>query len=151
MKVNNLNKDVRTATITCDILNCDGKFTLRVVDKKGKVKTKEIVIKSVFPSYYGTYKDDLTMEDILASNKIIIDGQKNQHIEMTYTNSKVFFAYPKVFGELVDIKDHNGFSYFDDFIFDNTFAHAGTSYNVYKLDFRASVPRITYSLIFKKV
>ena len=150
VKVNNLNKDVRTATITCDILNCDGKFTLRVVDKKGKVKTKEIVIKSVFPSYYGTYENDLTMEDILASNKIIIDGQKNQHIEMTYTNSKVFFAYPKSFGDLVDIKDHNGFSYFDDFIFDNTFSHSGTSYNVYKLDFRASVPRITYSLIFKK-
>ena len=150
VKVNNLNKDVRTATITCDILNCDGKFTLRVADRKGKVKTKEIVIKSVFPSYYGTYKDDLTTEDIIGGNKIIIDGEKNQHIEMTYTNSKVFFAYPKVFGELVDIKDHNGFSYFDDFIFDDTFAHSGTSYNVYKLDFRASVPRITYSLIFKK-
>ena len=76
---------------------------------------------------------------------------KNITINMNYTNSKIFFAYPKVFGELVDIKDNNGLSYFNDFIYNGTdYATGGTSYNVYMLDEKATCKNISYSLIFKK-
>jgi hypothetical protein len=141
--------DSREITITTNI-NTDTDITLTVVDEKGIEKKSIIPIKFVFPSYYGTYENTLSIDNIRSGNKIIMDN-KNTTIDMNYTNSKIFFAYPKVFGELVDIKDNNGLSYFNDFIYNGTdYATGGTSYNVYMLDEKATCKNISYSLIFKK-
>ena len=141
--------DSREITITTNI-NTDTDIVLTVVDEKGVEKKSIIPIKFVFPSYYGTYENTLSVDNIRNGNKIIMDN-KNTTINMNYTNSKIFFAYPKVFGELVDIKDNNGLSYFNDFIYNGTdYATGGTSYNVYMLDEKATCKNISYSLIFKK-
>lgn len=141
--------DGREITITTNI-NTDTDIVLTVVDEKGVEKKSIIPIKFVFPSYYGTYENTLSVDNIRNGNKIIMDN-KNITINMSYTNSKIFFAYPKVFGELVDIKDNNGLSYFNDFIYNGTdYATGGTSYNVYMLDEKATCKNISYSLIFKK-
>ena len=141
--------DSREITITTNI-NTDTDIVLTVVDEKGVEKKSIIPIKFVFPSYYGTYENTLSVDNIRNGNKIIMDN-KNITIDMSYTNSKIFFAYPKVFGELVDIKDNNGLSYFNDFIYNGTdYATGGTSYNVYMLDEKATCKNISYSLIFKK-
>ena len=141
--------DSREITITTNI-NTDTDIVLTVVDENGVEKKSIIPIKFVFPSYYGTYENTLSVDNIRNGNKIIMDN-KNITIDMSYTNSKIFFAYPKVFGELVDIKDNNGLSYFNDFIYNGTdYATGGTSYNVYMLDEKATCKNISYSLIFKK-
>ena len=141
--------DRREITITTNI-NTDTDIVLTVIDEKGVEKKSIIPIKFVFPSYYGTYENTLSVDNIRNGNKIIMDN-KNITINMSYTNSKIFFAYPKVFGELVDIKDNNGLSYFNDFIYNGTdYATDGTSYNVYMLDEKATCKNISYSLIFKK-
>ena len=139
----------REITISTNI-NTDTDIILTVVDENGVEKKSIIPIKFVFPSYYGTYENTLSVDNIRNGNKIIMDN-KNTTIDMSYTNSKIFFAYPKVFGELVDIKDNNGLSYFNDFIYNGTdYATGGTSYNVYMLDEKATCKNISYSLIFKK-
>ena len=144
-----ISADSREITISTNI-NTDTDIVLTVVDEKGIEKKSIIPIKFVFPSYYGTYENTLSVDNIRNGNKIIMDN-KNITIDMSYTNSKIFFAYPKVFGELVDIKDNNGLSYFNDFIYNGTdYATGGTSYNVYMLDEKATCKNISYSLIFKK-
>lgn len=144
-----ISTDSREITISTNI-NTDTDIVLTVVDEKGVEKKSIIPIKFVFPSYYGTYENTLSVDNIRNGNKIIMDN-KNTTINMNYTNSKIFFAYPKVFGELVDIKDNNGLSYFNDFIYNGTdYATGGTSYNVYMLDEKATCKNISYSLIFKK-
>lgn len=144
-----ISTDSREITITTNI-NTDTDIVLTVVDENGVEKKSIIPIRFVFPSYYGTYENTLSVDNIRNGNKIIMDN-KNTTINMNYTNSKIFFAYPKVFGELVDIKDNNGLSYFNDFIYNGTdYATGGTSYNVYMLDEKATCKNISYSLIFKK-
>ena len=141
--------DSREITITTNI-NTDTDIVLTVVDEKGVEKKSIIPIKFVFPSYYGVYNNNLNVDIMRNGTKILMNGE-NKTIDMSYTNSKIFFAYPKVFGELVDIKDNNGLSYFNDFIYNGTdYATGGTSYNVYMLDEKATCKNISYSLIFKK-
>ena len=145
----NISVDTREIVIQKEI-NTDIDIVLTVIDEKGIEKKSIIPIRFVFPSYYGTYENTLSVDNIKNGNKIIMDN-KNTTIDMSYTNSKIFFAYPKVFGELVDIKDNNGLSYFNDFIYNSTdYAMNGTSYNVYILDEKATCKNISYSLIFKK-
>ena len=144
-----LSVDDRQVTITTSISN-DTNIRLNVVDEKGVEKESVISLKFVFPSYYGYYEDELYVDDITKWAKIIMDN-KNKTIDMAYTNKKIFFAYPKVFGKLVDIKDNNGLSYLNDFIYNGTdYAVNGTNYNVYMLNERATVKNISYSLIFEK-
>lgn len=141
--------DSREITISTNINN-DTDIILTVVDENGIEKKSIIPIKFVFPSYYGVYDDKLNVDIMRNGTKILIN-KENKTIDMSYTNSKIFFAYPKVFGELVDIKDNNGLSYFNDFIYNGTdYSTSGTSYNVYMLDEKATCKNISYSLIFKK-
>lgn len=144
-----ISTDSREITISTNI-NTDTDIILTVVDENGVEKKSTIPIKFVFPSYYGVYDDKLNVDIMRNGTKILIN-KENKTINMSYTNSKIFFAYPKVFGELVDIKDNNGLSYFNDFIYNSTdYAMNGTSYNVYILDEKATCKNISYSLIFKK-
>ena len=144
-----ISTDSREITISTNINN-DTDIILTVVDENGVEKKSTIPIKFVFPSYYGVYDDKLNVDIMRSGTKILIN-KENKTIDMSYTNSKIFFAYPKVFGELVDIKDNNGLSYFNDFIYNGTdYSTSGTSYNVYMLDEKATCKNISYSLIFKK-
>ena len=144
-----LSENDREITINKTI-SSDTDFILTVIDERGIEKKSVVSLKFVFPSYYGTYNDILNVNDITSGNKIIIEN-KDTTINMSYTNSKIFFAYPKSFGKLIDIKDGNGLSYINDFIYDGTnFGMNGTSYNVYKLDERATVESISFSFIFEK-
>ena len=144
-----ISTDSREITISTNI-NTDTDIILTVVDENGVEKKSTIPIRFVFPSYYGVYDDKLNVDIMRNGTKILINGE-NKTINMSYINSKIFFAYPKVFGELVDIKDNNGLSYFNDFIFNSTdYSANGTSYNVYMLDEKATCKNISYSLIFKK-
>ena len=144
-----ISADSREITISTNINN-DTDIILTVVDENGVEKKSTIPIKFVFPSYYGVYDDKLNVDIMRNGTKILIN-KENKTIDMSYTNSKIFFAYPKVFGELVDIKDNNGLSYFNDFIYNGTdYSTSGTSYNVYMLDEKATCKNISYSLIFKK-
>lgn len=141
--------DSREITISTNI-NTDTDIILTVVDENGVEKKSIIPIRFVFASYYGVYDDKLNVDIMKNGTKILIN-KENKTIDMSYINSKIFFAYPKVFGELVDIKDNNGLSYFNDFIFNSTdYSANGTSYNVYMLDEKATCKNISYSLIFKK-
>ena len=143
-----LSVENREVTINKTI-NKDIDFTLTVTDENGIEKSKTVSIRFIQASYYGVYEGDLTEEKIKAGNKIIILNE-NQTVDMVYEDKKVFFAYPKIFGELVDIKDGNGLSYFGDFTLDSTWGFNGTSYYVYKLEDEASVNSITFSFIFAK-
>ena len=144
-----ISTDSREITISTNI-NTDTDIILTVVDENGVEKKSIIPIRFVFPSYYGVYDDKLNVDIMRNGTKILIN-KENKTIDMSYTNSKIFFAYPKVFGELVDIKDNNGLSYFNDFIYNGTdYSTNGTSYNVYILDEKATCKNISYSLIFKK-
>ena len=144
-----ISTDSREITISTNI-NTDTDIILTVVDENGIEKKSIIPIKFVFASYYGVYDDKLNVDIMRNGTKILIN-KENKTIDMSYINSKIFFAYPKVFGELVDIKDNNGLSYFNDFIFNSTdYSANGTSYNVYMLDEKATCKNISYSLIFKK-
>lgn len=144
-----ISTDSREITISTNI-NTDTDIILTVVDENGVEKKSIIPIRFVFPSYYGVYDDKLNVDIMRNGTKILIN-KENKTIDMSYINSKIFFAYPKVFGELVDIKDNNGLSYFNDFIYNGTdYSTSGTSYNVYMLDEKATCKNISYSLIFKK-
>ena len=144
-----ISADRREITISTNINN-DTDIILTVIDENGVEKKSIIPIKFVFPSYYGVYDDKLNVDIMRNGTKILIN-KENKTIDMSYTNSKIFFAYPKVFGELVDIKDNNGLSYLNDFIYNGTdYSTNGTSYNVYMLDEKATCKNISYSLIFKK-
>jgi hypothetical protein len=59
----------------------------------------------------------------------------------------VFYAYPKAYGTLRDIKDGNGFSYINDFI-KSEMTLKGVTYYVYTIKDRASATGITFTFSF---
>lgn len=121
-------------------------FTLTVSDEKGAKDSSSITIYFVNPFYYGTFSDTLTVSGIISQNKLV-QTKGNKSITLSYQDKKVFFAYPKSYGALRDIKDNNGFSYIKDFTI-NEMTINGTLYYVYTLDESASVDNITYSFSF---
>ena len=152
-RVEGYDREILTTTrelIIPNRINSNKDFTLVVEDEKGVIKTSTISIKFVFPVYYGSFFNTLDVDIIQRGNKILTN-KEDKTIDMSYTNSKIYFAIPKDLGILADIKDGNGLSYIDDFILNETdYSLNGTSYNVYTLENKATVKRISYSLIFKK-
>ena len=152
-KVEGYNGEILTTTrelIIPNRINSNKDFTLVVEDEKGVIKTSTVSINFVFPVYYGSFLNTLDVDIIQSGNKILTN-KEDKTIDMSYTNSKIYFAIPKDLGMLADIKDGNGLSYIDDFILNEIdYSFNGTSYNVYTLENKATVKRISYSLIFKK-
>lgn len=123
-------------------------FTLTVTDEK-VTKEKSITIQFVQPYLYGSFTEENILLDTVKNGNKIIDVKNNQTIKLTYTDASVFFAYPSVYGELENIKDGNGLSYFDDFTLQTTSLN-GENYNIYILQEKATVSNISFSFIFKK-
>ena len=121
-------------------------FTLTVTDEKGNVKTANTTIHFVYPFYYGTYSDVLTSQDILSQNKLL-QIKSNKTVVMSYEDKKVFFTYPKSYGNLKDIVDGSGFSYINDFTL-SEISIKNVAYNLYSLEEKASVTDITYTFMF---
>lgn len=123
-------------------------FILTVTDEK-VTKEKAITIQFVYPYLYGSFTEENLLLNTLENGNKIIDVKNNQTIKLSYTDASVFFAYPSSYGNLEDIKDGNGLSYFDDFIL-QTSSIRGENYNVYILQEKATVSNISFSFIFGK-
>jgi hypothetical protein len=145
--MDDLSSDTRNYTIG-NQYTTNKTFTLTVTDEK-TTKQKSITIQFVRPYLYGTFTENSLALSTLNTGNKIIDIKNNQTIKLTYKDASVFFAYPSVYGELEDIKDNNGLSYFDDFTLQTTSLN-GENYNIYILQEKATVSNISFSFIFKK-
>ena len=75
------------------------------------------------------------------------DMKSNKTIKLTYTDKKVFFATPKIYGEIKDIKDNSGFNYTKEFT-RNEMAIKDVLYYVYTLEDKASVTDISFTFSY---
>ena len=121
-------------------------FTLSVTDSKNNVRSSSITFTFVYPFYYGTFTNSLTETDI--KNKVkLVELKNNKTLTLTYNDMKVFYAYPKAYGELKSIKDGNGFEYLNDFNKEEMNINS-IPYYVYKIKNKASVSQIKYTFSF---
>lgn len=121
-------------------------FTLSVTDSKNNIRSSSITFTFVYPFYYGTFTNSLTEADI--KNKVkLVELKNNKTLTLTYNDMKVFYAYPKAYGELKSIKDGNGFEYLNDFNKEEMNINS-IPYYVYKIKNKASVSQIKYTFSF---
>lgn len=109
----NLNNEVVEASLrTKEIssISTNTTFTLKAKSTGGIEKTSTATIKFVSPSYYGVV-DTLTptAEVIKALTKKIKDGKAFTYDNISLSDSRTCYAYPKAFGEISSVKDGNGF------------------------------------------
>lgn len=121
-------------------------FTLSVTDSKNNVRSSSITFTFVYPFYYGTFTNSLTEADIKNEVKLV-ELKNNKTLTLTYNDMKVFYAYPKAYGELKSIKDGNGFEYLNDFNKEEMNINS-IPYYVYKIKNKASVFQIKYTFSF---
>lgn len=121
-------------------------FTLSVTDSKNNVRSSSITFTFVYPFYYGTFTNSLTEADIKNEVKLV-ELKNNKTLTLTYNDMKVFYAYPKAYGELKSIKDGNGFEYLNDFNKEEMNINS-IPYYVYKIKNKASVSQIKYTFSF---
>ena len=121
-------------------------FTLSVTDSKNNVRSSSITFTFVYPFYYGTFTNSLTEADIKNEVKLV-ELKNNKTLTLTYNDMKVFYAYPKAYGELKSIKDGNGFEYLNDFNKQEMNINS-VPYYVYKIKNKASVSQIKYTFSF---
>lgn len=121
-------------------------FTLSVTDSKNNVRSSSITFTFVYPFYYGTFTNSLTETDIKNEVKLV-ELKNNKTLTLTYNDMKVFYAYPKAYGELKSIKDGNGFEYLNDFNKEEMNINS-IPYYVYKIKNKASVSQIKYIFSF---
>ena len=121
-------------------------FTLSVTDSKNNVRSSSITFTFVYPFYYGTFTNSLTEADIKNEVKLV-ELKNNKTLTLTYNDMKVFYAYPKAYGELKSIKDGNGFEYLKDFNKEEMNINS-IPYYVYKIKNKASVSQIKYTFSF---
>jgi hypothetical protein len=121
-------------------------FTLSVTDSKNNVRSSSITFTFVYPFYYGTFTNSLTEADIKNEVKLV-ELKNNKTLTLTYNDMKVFYAYPKAYGELKSIKDGNGFEYLNDFNKEKMNINS-IPYYVYKIKNKASVSQIKYTFSF---
>lgn len=121
-------------------------FTLSVTDSKNNVRSSSITFTFVYPFYYGTFTNSLTETDIKNEVKLV-ELKNNKTLTLTYNDMKVFYAYPKAYGELKSIKDGNGFEYLNDFNKEEMNINS-IPYYVYKIKNKASVSQIKYTFSF---
>lgn len=125
----------------------DSTTTFELVAKDDSVtKNASITLSFVHPYYYGTFDNDLLISTIKTQNKLIQE-KSNKSVTMSYTDKKIFFAYPNEYGDLKEVRDNNGFNYISDFI-KETMTIDSILYNVYTLNEKATVSNITYSFNF---
>lgn len=134
-----------TATYT-ETLSSTKTFTLKVTDVKNATATASVTIYFVSPIYYGVYSGALSESFISSQNKLV-QTKGNKSVTLTYNDKKVFYAYPKAYGTLRDIKDGNGFSYINDFT-RSEMTIKGVVYYVYTIKDRASATGITFTFSF---
>lgn len=121
-------------------------FTLSVTDSKNNIRSSSITFTFVYPFYYGTFTNSLTEADI--KNKVkLVELKNNKTLTLTYNDMKVFYTYPKAYGELKSIKDGNGFEYLNDFNKEEMNINS-IPYYVYKIKNKASVSQIKYTFSF---
>ncbi len=121
-------------------------FTLSVTDSKNNIRSSSITFSFVYPFYYGTFTNSLTEAAI--KNKVkLVELKSNKTLTLTYNDMKVFYAYPKAYGELKSIKDGNGFEYLNDFNKEEININS-IPYYVYKIKNKASVSQIKYTFSF---
>ena len=121
-------------------------FTLAVTDSKNNTRSSSITFSFVYPFYYGTFTDSLT-EAAIKNEVKLVELKNNKTLTLTYNDMKVFYAYPKTYGELKSIKDGNGFEYLNDFDKEEININS-VPYYVYKIKNKASVSQIKYTFSF---
>ncbi len=121
-------------------------FTLSVTDSKNNTRSSSITFSFVYPFYYGTFIDSLTETNIKAGTKLV-EIKGNKSINLSYSDKRVFYAYPKSYGELKSIKDGNGFEYLNDFDKEEININ-NVNYYIYKIKNKASVSQIKYTFSF---
>ena len=121
-------------------------FTLSVTDSKNNIRSSSITFSFVYPFYYGTFTDSLT-EATIKNGVKLVELKGNKTLTLTYNDMKVFYAYPKAYGELKSIKDGNGFEYLRDFEKEEMNINR-IPYYVYKIKNKASVSQIKYTFSF---
>ena len=121
-------------------------FTLSVTDSRNNTRSSSITFSFVYPFYYGTFTNSLT-EAAIKNGVKLVELKSNKTLTLTYNDMKVFYAYPKTYGELKSIKDGNGFEYLNDFNKEEININS-IPYYVYKIKNKASVSQIKYTFSF---
>ena len=142
---NNVSNSISFVVYTGKVNNTKT-FTLKVTDEKDNSASKSITVNFVNPFYYGVYDDSLN-ESIITSQNKLVQTKSNKTIKLTYTDKKVFFATPKIYGEIKDIKDNSGFNYTKEFT-RNEMAIKDVLYYVYTLEDKASVTDISFTFSY---
>lgn len=135
----------KTSAVYTGTIDDTTTFELTVKDDN-VTKTSSITFEFISPFYYGTFDDSLSIATIKTQNKLV-ESKGNKSVTMSYTDKKIFFAYPNEYGNLKEVRDANGFNYISDFI-KETMTIDNVLYNVYTLNEKASVSNIVYNFNF---
>lgn len=125
-------------------------FKAKIVDVKGlESESKEVTIDFIDPIYVGSVNaitDDVINSELLVdSNKQIV---KKSNIEAAYTHENLIsmIAYPKTYGNLVEIKDQNGLDLTDCFK-KKTIVKGSVNYSVYYFEIKNCLKN--FKIVFK--
>lgn len=132
----------------------DRDYTLYDVSKDTTVtlyvnnKSESVNIKFTHPSYTGVFNgdiDSITGTIVVSGEKLIL-GSREYEGNYTCDFNRLFFAYPKEFGDLTKITDENGFDAFD--VFDKKELEINkVKYNIYVSNLDAKFDNLKYKFI----
>lgn len=108
-KLNNevIENSIRTKEIS---LAADTTFTLKAKSTGGIEKISTANVKFVNPSYYGVVDTTTPTAAVIKTlTKKIKDGKALTYDNISLSDKRTCYAYPKTFGEVSSIKDGNGF------------------------------------------
>lgn len=98
-------------------VNTDKTFKIRVYDTNGKYSEGTKTYKFVHPSYIGIVNTNSVDESIVTSlGKILSNTKDYTYDNITMTNKRICYAYPKSLGDLISVKDANNFEVLGSFI-----------------------------------
>ena len=98
-------------------VNTNKTFKIRVYDNKNKYAEGTKTYTFVNPSYIGIVDTNSVDESIVTSlGKILSNTKDYTYDNITMTNKRICYAYPKSLGDLISVKDANNFEVLGSFI-----------------------------------
>ena len=117
LNVKTYNTSTQTYDYTVNNVNTDKTFKVRVYDTENKYFESTKTYTFIDPSYIGIVDTNSVDESIVTSlQKVLLNSNSYTYDNITMTNKRICFAYPKSFGDLISVKDANNFEVLGSFI-----------------------------------
>lgn len=116
---------------------------------RGITKQTDVKVVAIQPSYFGAIGGDTipTSSNVAALSNKLQSDKKTTISGISYTAQRYVYAYPSVLGDLISIKDGNGFEYLGagQGFTKMTLEINSVSYNVYYLTTKATVSNFEFT------